>query len=142
MWLLGLLLGLAAADAVGSGSVLRDGAQVCEVVRVVSPDTPKARGRFSATTVLDLEFRTSVKRKVAAAHRLRFRVFTPKGHLYQELIVPFAGDGSARTPIRARLPVGGTSISTSSLYGRWKVVPHLDGFTKPCAATTQFTIAP
>ena len=142
MLLPGILLTLAAAQAAEAGPVLKDGARVCSVVAVVSPETPKAKGhRFSAGTILDVEFRTSVSRRVGGSHRLRFRVYTPKGHLYQELSVPFVANGSARSPVTARLPVGGTSITTSSLYGRWRVVPHLDDFLKPCVSPTRFTIA-
>ncbi len=38
------------------------------------------------------------------------------------------------------LPVGGTSIVTSSLYGSWTVTPHLDGSLKPCGPARQFRI--
>jgi len=142
MLLPGILMTLAAAQATEAGFVLKDGAQVCSVVTVVSPETPKAKGRrFSAGTILDVEFRTSVSRKVDGSHRLRFLVFTPKGHLYQELSVPFVANATGRTPVATRLPVGGTSITTSSLYGKWRVEPHLDDSRKPCVAATRFTIS-
>jgi hypothetical protein len=136
-----MLLMAAAQAAASPSAVLNEGAQVCGTVTVTSPDTPKAKnGRFSAAKVLDVEFRTTVARKVEGAHRLRFRVMTPKGHLYQELSVPFVANASGRTKVTARLPVGGTSISTSSLYGTWRVQTHLDDFMKPCVGATKFTI--
>jgi len=140
MLLPGILMTLAAAQAAGASGVVRDGARVCTAVAIVSPDTPRAKGRFSAGTILDLEFRTLVSRKVDGTHRLRFRVYTPKGHLYQELSVPFVANAAGRTLVAARLPVGGTSITTSSLYGKWRVEPHLDDSLKPCVAATRFTI--
>ena len=42
--------------------------------------------------------------------------------------------------LRARLPVAGTSITLSSLYGTWSVQPYLDGATEPCGPVTRFTI--
>jgi hypothetical protein len=84
---------------------------------------------------------------------LNLRVYTPQGHLYQEIPIAFLGDevtraatgragGKKRAPLAVRLPVGGTSIANASLYGEWKVVPHLDGNPKPCGAATAFTIVP
>lgn len=114
---------------------------ICEVRSVHSPDSPKVAGRrFSAAKILDLEFRAVVKRWVEGSHNLRFRVFTPQGHLYQELSVPFELDRKASRAVKARLPVGGTSISTSSLYGKWRVEPFFDDDQKACGAGLRFVI--
>ena len=43
---------------------------------------------------------------------------------------------------RATLPVAGTSIVNHSLYGRWKVLAHLDGSPIPCAPARAFWIGP
>ena len=40
----------------------------------------------------------------------------------------------------AALPVAGTSITLSSLYGRWTVQAYLDGQPEPCGPATRFTI--
>jgi hypothetical protein len=48
--------------------------------------------------------------------------------------------GARRYRVTSRLPVAGTSIMTSSLYGKWKVVPHLDGDLRPCGAASSFSI--
>ena len=40
----------------------------------------------------------------------------------------------------ARLPVAGTSITLSSIYGTWSVQPFLDGQAEPCGPATRFTI--
>jgi hypothetical protein len=46
-------------------------------------------------------------------------------------------------PVRgagARLPLAGTSITQSSLYGAWSVQPFLDDQQTPCGPATSFTI--
>jgi len=62
--------------------------------------------------------------------------------LETQRLVPAAGDAAARAQyeLRARLPVAGTSITLSSLYGTWSVQPYLDGHTEPCGPATKFTI--
>lgn len=57
-------------------------------------------------------------------------------------LVPVAGDKTARTQyqLTATLPVAGTSITMSSLYGRWSVEPYLDGQPGPCGPAARFTI--
>jgi hypothetical protein len=124
----------------------------CSSVVVASPQALRVRDRFSARRILDVEFSATLRKRISGGrHVLRFRVFTPKGHLYQELAVPFstaepvgvAADRGPRRPrLTSRMPVGGTSISTASLYGRWKVVPHLDGNLQACGTGTSFTIVP
>jgi hypothetical protein len=153
-------------------------ASACLAVAVSSPEAPKKRGAFSATQILDLQFGALLRKRVTGEHVINLKVYTPKGHLYQQLDVPFTGlpvtvgtggaeaaaaprmrrvDGypqplpeqplvAVKTSagrayqVTTRLPVAGTSIMTSSLYGKWKVVPHLDGNLKPCGAATAFTI--
>lgn len=57
-------------------------------------------------------------------------------------LVPVRGDATARTQyaVKASLPVAGTSITLSSLFGRWSVQPYLDGRPDPCGPATRFTI--
>jgi hypothetical protein len=57
-------------------------------------------------------------------------------------LAPVAGDPTARAQyeLRARLPLAGTSITLSSLYGTWSVEPFLDGQSNPCGPATRFTI--
>ena len=150
----------------------------CVAVVVTSPEAPRRRVSFSATKILDLELGALLRSRISGEHVLNLKVYTPKGHLYQQLDVPFRGgftsgpasvetaagprmrrvDGypqplpeqelvAAHTPtgqrayrISTRLPVAGTSIMTSSLYGKWKVVPHLDGSLKACGAGAAFSI--
>ena len=57
-------------------------------------------------------------------------------------LVPVVGDTAARTQyaVKANLPVAGTSITLSSLYGRWSVQSYLDGQPAPCGPISRFTI--
>ena len=105
-------------------------------------------------------------------HQLDVRVQTPGGRLYQVLTVPFTTDdvgaGATRqvagyprplkvqrvalAPIRrsntkmarvtVRLPVGGTAISSSGLYGGWGVEVLVDGVQFDCVTGRKFTLTP
>jgi hypothetical protein len=53
------------------------------------------------------------------------------------------GDASSRAyyySVTALLPVAGTSITLSSLYGRWTVQAYLDDQPEPCGPAARFTI--
>lgn len=157
---------------------LESSANSCLAVAVSSPEAPKKRGTFSATKILDLQFGALLHKRVSGEHVMNLKFYTPKGHLYQQIDVPFTGgvkavgvrgaeastgprmrcvDGypqplpeqslvAVKTSagrgyqVTARLPVAGTSIMTSSLYGKWKVVPHLDGSSKACGKASTFSI--
>jgi hypothetical protein len=187
MLILGSLLALAQAAAAApsrppAGPPVESLVNQCVAVAVSSPEAPARRVSFSARKILDLQFGALMRSRLSGEHVLNLRVYTPKGHLYQQLDVPFrggplaglaaaSGDGTAetgprmrhvpgypqplpeqqlvaaRTPtgqrgyqVSARLPVAGTSIMLSSLYGKWKVVPHLDGGATPCGRATSFSI--
>ncbi len=110
----------------------------CVAVQVTSPGQPSPDGVFSASRVYDLQLRALVMRRmVAGPHLLELRLYTPNGHLYQALSVPFSDGWPA---VNATLPVAGTAIMTSSLYGRWRVEPHLDGSSVPCGRSRSFVI--
>lgn len=121
-------------------------------VQVSSPQTAPRSGdyvpSFSATAILNLRIRTLVG-QAAGPGTLYLRLFTPRGHLYQTLIVPYTVPrvGGApfparlvRTAIDATLPVAGTSIMTDGLYGQWVVEPWLGGATTPCGPARTFAI--
>jgi hypothetical protein len=161
----------------------------CSDVQVVAPQlrTQPQNLTFSARKVLDLEFRTRLRRDLQGDHLLQLRVLTPRGYLYQMMTVPFSGSGrgapvsgqgGATAPaasqatsgpamrwvpgfprplavqplvpvgaggqrqyqLTSRLPVAGTSITLGSLYGRWTVVPYLDGQSGPCGPARPFVI--
>jgi hypothetical protein len=183
MLILGTLLALAQAGAAPApsrppaGPPVESLANQCAAVAVSSLEAPARRVSFSARQILDLQFGALLRSRLTGEHVLNLRVYTPKGHLYQQLDVPFRGGSlagaaassesgprmrqvpgypqplpeqqlvAARTPtgqrgyqVSARLPVAGTSIMLSSLYGKWKVVPHLDGGATPCGRATSFSI--
>jgi hypothetical protein len=50
-------------------------------------------------------------------------------------------DGGGRGRVEARLPVAGTSITMSTLYGRWRVQAFLDDQERPCSPASVFTIS-
>ena len=126
--------------------------------------------RFSAAQILDLEIRVLLPEKLTGEHRLDVSLYTPDHQLYQTLTVPFRGAGTPpsrgprrkltdhprpiaeaearatlagkhrRTVVSAVLPVAGTSIVTSSLYGEWTAAAFLDGSQKSCGAAARFVI--
>ena len=51
------------------------------------------------------------------------------------------GRGLGARQVRARLPVAGTSITMSTLYGRWSVQAFLDDLARPCSPAAAFTLA-
>ncbi len=51
-------------------------------------------------------------------------------------------EGVVRPNVKVRLPVAGTLITASSLYGAWKVIPYLDGLSKPCGSPVTFILDP
>jgi len=142
----------------------------CVAVIVTSPQQPAGegpRGPFSAGRILDVDFNTVLRRQVTGPHLLELKVYTPRGHLYQTLTVPFTAprksrgarvvdgyprplpeqetrivnrDGRRNYEVMASLPVGGTAIMSNSLYGSWRVQPNLDG--EACGPASRFQITP
>ncbi len=119
---------------------------------VSSRSMPKTRGqvaRYSATKIQVLVFSVRMSPAVRGSHTLGLRVFTPRGHLYQTLSVPFVvpeppryrrAPALSHTVLSVRLPVAGTPIVANSLYGRWRVEPHLDDAEAPCGPDHLFSI--
>ena len=127
-----------------------------------SVEKPQAMGRsFSATRSADLIFHLQFDGSLDRDHVVTLKVFTPNGHLYRRYDVPVASGKEKRSevsrnipgypypvPVQAphmmkaggrnfetvdvSFPVGGSTIVTSSLYGRWKVEVSLDGGTNMC----------
>ena len=130
-------------DRPGSGGGHGRHRSVCGAVRVSVAERPRAQEPFSVRKTLDLQFRMRLRIRDENAHALTFHVFTPQGNLYQELQVSEAADDEEDehvTRVSARLPVAGTFIATSSLFGKWRVAPFLDDDAEPCAAPSVFRI--
>ena len=101
-------------------------------------------------------------------HTVRVEIETPKGHLFQTLTIPFTSEPSqvgarravdgfprpvevqlarpsrpaipagATSVVVGRLPVAGTPIVHSSLYGRWRARAYLDDEIAPCGRARAF----
>jgi hypothetical protein len=132
--------------------------RACTAVWVTSLDpagrseTKRAARRpltFSATEILDLKLVVIVPSKNARKN-MEIKLYTPKGHLYQ--ILKVAADASASgadkargrwyETVSARLPVAGTTIVNSSLYGVWKAEAYFEGSSSPCTRARSFSINP
>jgi len=128
----------------------------CLPIRVFDPDAPRTSPRrarempsFSASAILDLEFQIRLHR-MARADRVEVKFFTPEGSLYQTLSAPVSpsspADGerprASHPVVSVTLPVAGTTIVSSALYGVWRVEVHLDGDQRPCARALELAIRP
>lgn len=136
----------------------------CEALRITSPEAKGDLGdvpSFSATRILDLELQVIFPEGPTAVDRVEIVVRTPRGHLYQRIMVPIAaGEAKGRTrsvngyphplPVKGlqpiigaggarrlgvviRFPVAGTSIIKNGLYGRWRIEAHAGGRPEACA---------
>ncbi len=136
----------------------RNPAVACEAIQITAPGAPAPPKRkakkptFSASSILDLKFEVGFPPALKGPHTLSFKVFTPKGHLYQTLSAPVSSHagpadrrtrGSARRTAVVMLPVAGTTIVNNSLYGEWKVEAYLDGArSTACTKSLSFVIQP
>jgi len=109
---------------------------------------------FSAARTIDLSLGAELRpHSFRDARRfldqgVELRLYTPKGHLYQTLALRPPAPPARRTERLAPnvwtgvLPVAGTAIVNHSLYGRWRVEPHLAGRPEPCGDAASIWIAP
>ena len=138
----------ALAEGVGSGDRVS-----CSVnVRALDEDgRAQSARRVSARVVPAVVFRGQVEPRDADIPPLLFDVFSPRGQRYQVLlatprVVTKERDGhrferTTRTR-EAALAVAGSSIAWSSIYGRWRVEPRIEGTNRPCGQPEYFTIRP
>ena len=126
--------------------------------------------RFQATQILDLDLEVRLGAGLSGNHVLHVKLTTPRGHHYQTLTVPIAADAAqagtfrrvesyprplavsvpvaatdgraGETAVVLRLPVAGTSIVSSGLYGTWTASAYLDNATEPCGPDRAFVINP
>ena len=166
--LLLLLFLVPAAFAQSNGN----GGCVAVATGLLQGDAADFRDTFSATKVVDVDFAIlftpgSVNR-FADTHTVEFRIFTPRGHLYQSITIPFTSDPAAKGKrvkiegypdpqpvslltdvtylknkhllVKVALPVAGTPIISNSLYGQWRAEAYVDDEPVGCAKPALFTI--
>lgn len=127
----------------------------CSVDVHALDQTGRRRGarRVSAAVAPAVVFRGKLGERDPedAAPTLLFDVFNPRGQRYQVLVaeprvVVSERDGHrVRRTTRAReasLAVAGSSIAWTSMYGKWRVEPRIEGASKPCGRAEYFTIRP
>jgi hypothetical protein len=82
---------------------------------------------------------------------LLFDVFNARGERYQVLVaeprvVVSERDGHRIKKVsktrEAALAVAGSSIAWTSMYGKWRVEPRIEGTSRRCGAPEYFTIRP
>jgi hypothetical protein len=114
---------------------------------------------FHASRTTDLTVAVFFPKAFQGEHELELRFYTPRGNLYQSIRVPIAEPGrkaenrpvkgypmairqvvpkpeaylgTAFFSVEIPFPVGGTLISTNSLYGQWRIEALVDQDKKPC----------
>ena len=154
-----LLLALALVAPVGPASDedRRDGDErVTCSVNVHSLDDagqPRSARRVSASLAPAVVFRGKVSRQAddTQTPSLLFDVFNPRGLRYQVLVaeprvVTAERDGHRIRRVsktrEASLAVAGSSIAWTSMYGKWRVEPRIEGTNEPCGRPEYFTIRP
>ena len=73
---------------------------------------------------------------LSGTHDQRLALFSPDGSLYQQFSIQFAD-----TPVETRLPVSGTWVTQSSLFGAWRVDVYLDSEGMPITSGV-FVVTP
>lgn len=115
-------------------------------------------------------FTPGAAKRFANDHVVEFRITTPHGNLYQSVTIPFSSDDSKKgrkvtvpgypdpiatvvptavtygkgqhVRVAVRMPVAGTPIVWSSLYGQWTAQAFVDGEAIPCSKPATFTLTP
>jgi hypothetical protein len=112
---------------------------------------PVSARRISAAVIPAVVFRGRVEPHDEEAPPLVFDVFNPRGQRYQVLLgVPrvvvkeLQGQRFEKTSRtrEAALPVAGSGIALTSMYGQWRVEPRLEGESRACGRPEFFTIRP
>ena len=154
-----LILALASATLVAPvSSASQDdrssGRQVACSVGVHALDSQgesRSARRVSAAVAPAVVFSGKLSSREQDAPTLVFDVFNPRGQRYQVLVATprvvvqeRGGHRFERTSrIRqATMAVAGSSIAWTSMYGRWRVEPRIEGANEPCGKPEFFTIRP
>jgi len=107
--------------------------------------------RVSAAVAPSVVFSGKVSSQEEDAPSLLFDVFNPRGQHYQVLVatprvvVKERGGHRIERTRRVReasMAVAGSSIAWTSMYGKWRVEPRIEGTNKPCGRAEFFTIRP
>jgi hypothetical protein len=107
--------------------------------------------RVSAAVAPAVVFSGKVAPHKQEAPPLVFDVFNPRGQRYQILVaterVVVQERGGRRVERisrtrQASMAVAGSSIAWTSMYGKWRVEPRIEGTNKPCGRPEYFTIRP
>lgn len=151
-----LLLVLALAGPAGPGtddSTRSEERVVCSLTVHAIDSEGRARSarRVSASEIPGVVFRGRVSDQDGDAGTLLFDVYNPRGQRYQVLlgtprVVTKERDGrrferTTRTR-EASLAVSGSSIAWTSMFGKWRVEPRIDGRSERCGRPEYFTIRP
>ena len=107
--------------------------------------------RVSASSVASVVIQGRVSLQERDTPALLFDVYNPHGRRYQVLlatprVVVSERDGHRVKKVsktrEATLAVAGSSIALTSMYGKWRVEPRLEGTDKACGQPEYFTIRP
>lgn len=154
------LLALAVALAASSGSASDDKEGRPDDRRVTcsidvhaldSQGQSRSARRVSAAVAPAVVFSGKVAPRKEDAPTLLFDVFNPRGQRYQVLVATERvvvkernGHRVERTSRvrQASMAVAGSSIAWTSMYGKWRVEPRIEGTDRRCGPVEYFTIRP
>ena len=127
---------------------------------------------FSTLATVDLGVAVELDSQTRGEHVLELRWWLPGGALYQSVAVPFADGAhraaTRRLPgypfpleveairpsrperatlagsgvVESRLPLAGTSVVDSALWGDWRLEVHFDGGEEACLPPLTFRLEP
>ena len=154
-----------AVAAVPSSADVAAGLEGGSIAAWLAPVTAGIR----ASQTLDLAARVELPAELTGSHLLELRYLLPGGALYQSIAFPIAPQTLAAAALAAvpgypfpvpvhrpssaakstgswtveqGLPVAGTPILDSSLYGTWGLAAYLDQSETPCTAPLAFDLQP
>ena len=149
--LLALLL-VASVDALADENDSREHVSCSASVSVVDRNGQlRDARRVSATVVPSVVIRGRVAPMQEDTPALLFDVYNPRGRRYQVLlatprVVVSQRDGHRVKKVsktrEATLAVAGSSIALTSMFGKWRVEPRLEGQSRRCGPAEYFTIRP
>ncbi len=127
--------GATAAPTTGGGTAAALPSASLQFISVNNDGSSTGGAQFSGNLARALRILVGWQ-SLSGTHSQRLEIFAPDGSLYQRFSTQFDG-----TPVETRLPVTGTWITQSSLFGAWRVEVFLDGEQMPIT-TGAFVLAP